>query len=189
VDRYPEGEGGTAETELAEVDSGIGCCMMYRRADALAAGGYDSGWSPVWFDDIDLCIGIRRLGRKVFYLPDVRVVHHLVARGAPTGRERFTPRRFAGALIRRGAKRLPYETRARIEERFDVDLALHYTPVQRRRLEHHYAYWRQKWGWDLRNPDGSDIERRWAGTEVNWRQDPERRAAGEAIARAFRAAA
>ena len=186
VDRFREGEGGAQEHEVAEVDSGMGCCMMYRRADALAAGGYDRGWSPVWFDDIDLCLGIRRLGRKAFYLPDVRVVHHLVTRGAPTGWDRVRPRRFARALVRRGAKRLPYEVRSRIEQRFGIDLALHYTPEQRARLLHHYAYWREKWGWDVRNPDPADIARRWAGTEINWAHEPERVAAGVEILRAWR---
>jgi GT2 family glycosyltransferase len=187
VDRYREGEAGATESEVAEVDSGIGCCMMYRREDAVAAGGYDSAYSPVWFDDIDLCISIRRLGRKVFYLPDVRVIHHLVTRGGPTGYDRIRPSRFGRALVRRAARKIPYDARSRIEERFDVDLALHYTPAQRRRLEHHYAYWREKWGWDVRNPDLGEIARRWGGTEVNWAQDPDRRAAGEEIARRYAA--
>src|SRR3712207_7810459 len=43
VARPREGHAPVAETRPAEVDSGIGCCMMYRRADAQAAGGYDEG--------------------------------------------------------------------------------------------------------------------------------------------------
>ena len=39
-------------------------------------GGYDPGWAPVWFDDLDLTMCMRREGLKVFYLPDVRVIHH-----------------------------------------------------------------------------------------------------------------
>ena len=31
---------------VAEVDGGIGCCMMYRRDVALELGGYDPGWAP-----------------------------------------------------------------------------------------------------------------------------------------------
>ena len=185
VDRLREGEGGAAETRPAEVDAGIGCCLMYRRADALAAGGYDRRYSPVWFDDTDLCLGIRALGRKVLYLPDVRVVHRIVRRDAPVGRERLHPRRFARALVRHGARRMPSGARARVEERFDLDLDLHHTPAQRARLDHHYAAWQDKWGWDPRNPDLDAIAARWGGTEVAWSLDPERRAAGEAILRAY----
>ena len=57
---------------VAEVDGGIGCCMMYRREAALELGGYDPRWSPVWFDDLDLTMCLRREGLKVFYLPDVQ---------------------------------------------------------------------------------------------------------------------
>lgn len=49
---------------------------MFRRADALAVGGYDEAFAPVWFDDIDLSLSICGLGRKVLYTPAVRVVHH-----------------------------------------------------------------------------------------------------------------
>ncbi len=85
-------EGVWADEDVAcEVDAGLGCCLMYRRADALEAGGYDRGYSPVWFDDIDLCLGIRKLGRKVFYLPDVHVIHHINGRMA-AGRDPLAKR-------------------------------------------------------------------------------------------------
>jgi glycosyltransferase involved in cell wall biosynthesis len=176
VDRFMEGEGGDAEQKAAEVDAGMGCCMMYRRADALAAGGYDAGYAPVWFDDVDLCISIRRLGRKAFYLPDVRVVHHLAARRGPRPRP---------TLARRLATRLPGGARERIEERFRIDLNGHFSAEQLGRLEHHYRYWRDKWGWDVRNPDMDEIRRRWGDTEICWATDGERRAAGEEILLAF----
>jgi hypothetical protein len=37
--------------------------MMYRRDDALAVGGYDLGFQPVWFDDLDLGLSIRHRPR------------------------------------------------------------------------------------------------------------------------------
>lgn len=185
VDRVREGHGGHTEMKVAEVDAGIGCCMMYRRADALAAGGYDTNFSPVWFDDVDLCISIRRLGRKVFYLPDVRVIHHLQARhAAQAPGSRITPGRIGRALVRRGARRAPPRVRNGFEQRFGVDLDMHFTKDQLDRLEHHYGYWQSKWGWDARNPDQAEVSRRWGGTEVCWAMEPEQRQAGEAIVRA-----
>lgn len=179
--RVREGAGGAAERLPAEVDAGLGCCMMYRREDALAAGGYDAGFAPVWFDDVDLCLAIRRLGRKVFYLPDVRVVHHLTKRTPrAAARPRWrSPRRVARALARRVDRRLPIELRRRIAARVDLDDG--HTPEQRARARHHYAYWREKWGWDMLNPDLAEVRRRWGDTELWWAHDPARRAAGEEI--------
>ena len=183
VERPLEGTAGAAEELTAEVDASCGCCMMYRREDALALGGYDTGYAPVWFDDVDLSLSIRRLGRKNFFLPDVRVVHHIEGRPAPVaGRDRR--RRDPGdALPRRAARRLPARVRDRLEAALGVDLGGHMTRAQLARLRHHYGYWRSKWGFDLRNPDMAAVERRWGGTEVCWASDPERMAAGEEIVR------
>jgi GT2 family glycosyltransferase len=180
VHRPLEGQAGEVEARVAEVDSGIGCCMMYRRADALAAGGYDPEWSPVWFDDVDLCLGIRRLGRKAFYLPEVRAVHHFQARHT-VDLPKTHPRRIARGLVRRVGRRLRYPLRNAIENHVDFDLFGQYSREQCARLRHHHTYWRTKWGWDARNPDMAEIERRWSGTEICWASDPGRRAAGERI--------
>jgi GT2 family glycosyltransferase len=139
----------------AEVDGGLGCCMAYRREAAVEAGGYDPGFNPVWFDDLDLTMSLRRLGLKVFCLPEVRAVHHV---GERTGRRDSALRRALPAWLRRRPK-----------------------PTHPERLAHHYAYWREKWGFDLLNPDVEELQRRWGGTEVCWRYDPERRRAGEEI--------
>ena len=180
VTRVPEGSD-PLEDRLAEVDAGVGCCLMYRREDALAAGGYDPGYSPVWFDDLDLCLGIRRLGRKVFYLPDVRVVHHvtgrLVARPPATLREHA---KEAGKRI------VPAGVRRSLRKRLTPGAA--YSDEQRARMRSHYSYWQGKWGWHMLNPGMREIERRWGGTEICWRTAPERRAAGEQIIRAHLAA-
>jgi GT2 family glycosyltransferase len=184
-ERPLEGRSGDAERRVAEVDSGIGCCMMYRREDALAAGGYDANYSPVWFDDVDLCIAIRRLGRKAFYLPEVRAVHHFGAR-APH-RPRARARTLTSAAIRQTAGRLPGSLRARAELRYDVDLQGQYTREQCARLRHHHAYWRGKWGWDALNPDMDEVRRRWGGTEICWATNAERRSAGKRIVAAYEA--
>ncbi len=186
VERVFEGGGGVLESEVAEVDAGIGCCTMYRRTDALAVGGYDTGFSPVWLDDLDLCLMIRRLGRKAFYLPDVRVVHHITGRGARiTPSERFRPSRVGRAILRRSAKALPGDRRALLERRLGIDLELHFDPTQKARMQHHYVYWREKWGWDPLNPDVAEIHARWGETEICWGDGAARRAAGEEIIRAF----
>jgi GT2 family glycosyltransferase len=184
--RAREGEGGEAEWRVAEVDSGIGCCMMYRRADALAVGGYDPEWSPVWFDDVDLCLKIRKLGRKVFYVPNVRAIHHFAPRSEPDSPfGRFSLQRLRSGLARRIVPRLPHWFSRAIESRVDVDLQGYYTKEQCARLRHHHAYWQTKWGWDARNPDMDAVLRQWGDSEICWATDPERRAAGERIVEAY----
>jgi glycosyltransferase involved in cell wall biosynthesis len=170
----------TACDSIAEVDGGIGCCMLYRRDVALELGGYDPRWGPVWFDDLDLTMCIRRHGLKVFYLPEVRVVHHVGRRVAD---ERLA-RRAAIATRRRIGATLPVTVRRRISQGLNLDL-----PPRRiwARLEHHYAYWREKWGFDMLNPDMAAVLERWGGTEVCWKYDPELRDAGERIVAAYQA--
>ncbi len=175
--RVPEGSH-PEEQAVAEVDAGVGCCLMYRRADALACGGYDSGYSPVWFDDLDLCLCIRTLGRKAFYLPDVRLVHHVTARSAPAPTR--TVRERAIAI---GKRVVPAGVRTTLRKRLTPGAA--YTEQQRARMLHHYGYWREKWGWDMLNPDMREVQRRWSGTEICWRTDPARREAGAEIVRAY----
>jgi O-antigen biosynthesis protein len=164
----------------AEVDGGIGCCMMYPRAAALELGGYDRGYAPVWFDDLDLTVCLRREGLKVFYLPDVRVVHHVgvrLAREPPLVRAVRTVRRGAGSM-------LPPLTRRRISQRLGADRP---PQEQWQRIQRHYAYWRQKWGFDMLNPDIEAVRRRWGHTEICWRFNDDMRAAGERIVAAFTA--
>jgi GT2 family glycosyltransferase len=160
---------------IAEVDGGIGCCMMYRRDVAREIGGYDPGWAPVWFDDLDLTLCIRREGLKVFYLPSVRVVHHVGLRiaGEPA------PKRAATGVRKAIGRTVSPATRRRISQGLNLD-----RPPRDKwaRLERHYAYWREKWGFDMLNPDMEAVLRRWGGSEVCWRYDPEMREAGERIA-------
>jgi hypothetical protein len=167
--------------EVAEVDGGIGCCMMYRRDVALELGGYDPGWAPVWFDDLDLTLCMRRQGLKVFYLPHIRVIHHVGLRL----KEDPAPIRAAWAVRRRIGSVLPPRTRKRISQRLNLELPPR--PVWER-LQHHYGYWQEKWGFDMLNPDMDAVLERWGHTEVCWRYDDDRRAAGEEIIAKWRSA-
>jgi GT2 family glycosyltransferase len=182
VRRSPERSGDLGQRP-AEVDCGIGCCMMYRRDVALEVGGYDLGWQPVWFDDLDLCLSIRRAGYKVFFLPDVRVIHRLSLRHTRDD-TRSLLRRVAGQPVGRGLELLPPRLRERIVHAANLDRP---PPEDLGRLRHHYAYWREKWGWDPLNPDVESVRKRYGDTELWWARDPARRAAGEEIVAAFEA--
>jgi glycosyltransferase involved in cell wall biosynthesis len=149
--------------EPVEVDSGIGCCMMYRRADALAVGGYDMGFQPVWFDDLDLALSIRhRLSKRNFFLPTVHVIHRVGLRHT-----RAEPASAVERFQARVGRMLPPRVKEAITARTGVGGT---PPAHLERLRHHYAYWREKWGWDLLNPDMDEVRRRYAGSELLWRQ-------------------
>jgi hypothetical protein len=135
---------------------------------------------------VDPCIKIRQRGRKVFYTPEVRVIHHFGPRWErDLASSRWTPRRIRRSLVRRVGMRLPHRLGRAIEHRLDMDFLGYFTREQCARLRHHHRYWRTKWGWDARNPDMSAVERRWGGTEICWATDPDRRAAGERIVEAY----
>src|SRR3954452_23168392 len=79
----------------AEVDASIGCCMLFSRSLYDELGGFDTGWAPVWFEDLDLSLAARRLGGKVFLLGDLEVAH------------RISIRDEHASALRRAARHLP----------------------------------------------------------------------------------
>ena len=166
--------------DVAEVDAGMGCCMMYRRSLALEIGGYDPGFHPVWFDDLDLALSMRAHGKKAFFLPDVLVSHRLSMRGT---REAAPPRR---AMLRTAIHRVARRVPPRLRYALGAAVGLEGLPREHlERLRSHYAYWRRKWGFDFLNPDMDEVLARHGGTEVCWAFDPEMKAAGERIVAAF----
>jgi hypothetical protein len=153
-----------------EVDASIGCCMLFTRSLLEESGGYDVGFSPVWFDDLDLSLTARRLGTKVFVLGDVRVEHRVSLRAENPG------------IGRRLARRLPQGVKDAVISAAGLNRQ---SPAVLERLRRHYAYWERKWGFDPLNPDMQAVLARYGGTEVCWRYDVGMRSAGERIAGAY----
>ncbi len=52
-----------------------GACMLLRRDEFLAAGGFDERYLN-GYEDIDLCFRFRELGRKVIYCAESVLLHH-----------------------------------------------------------------------------------------------------------------
>lgn len=175
VERRPEREVALA-AEVAEVDAAIGCCQLFSAALAHEIGGWDPGFSPVWFEDFDFALSARRLGFKVFYLPDVRVVHRVSMRNP-----REENRRWEAALLalRRGVGRhAPRGLRASVARRARLG---ELDPKRRALLSHHYAYFARKWGFDPLNPNMEAVLGRHGHSEVCWAYDPAMRRTGEEI--------
>jgi hypothetical protein len=53
------------DNRIEAVDFCSAACLLVRRADFMAAGGFDLRWEPAFYEDVDLCFELRRLGRSV----------------------------------------------------------------------------------------------------------------------------
>ena len=66
--------------QVVRAASGVSAaCMLVRRSDYLAAGGMDETLSGAWAD-IDLCLRLREVGRRVLWTPFATLVHYGVTR-------------------------------------------------------------------------------------------------------------
>lgn len=67
-----------------EVDFCSGASLLIRRELFAQLGGFDRRYAPAYYEDVDLCFGVRALGYKVVYQPMSRLVHY---EGATAGRD------------------------------------------------------------------------------------------------------
>ncbi|MGB2711558.1 MAG: glycosyltransferase, partial [Conexibacter sp.] len=106
------GNGGDPEFHefnyVREIDYGSAACLLVR-ADAFAElGGYDERYLPMYYEDTDLCFGLRSRGYRVMYEPTARVIHH---EGVS-----------AGTDVSEGAKRHQELNRPKFAEKWRVEL-------------------------------------------------------------------
>lgn len=80
--------------DLTKVPAVTGACMLLRREDFDAVGGWDTGYLIGDFEDSDLCLKLRAAGKKIAYCPDVQLTHlerqSVAALGAADFRMRVT---------------------------------------------------------------------------------------------------
>ena len=58
----------------ADVEQPPGACLVMRRSDVDAIGGFDESM-PLFYSDVDLCLRIWRAGRPIHFLADARIFH------------------------------------------------------------------------------------------------------------------
>ncbi|MGB9804036.1 MAG: glycosyltransferase family 2 protein [Desulfofundulus sp.] len=58
------------------VDYCSGACLMVRAHLFRALGGFDLRFAPMYYEDADLCFGLRRAGWAVLYVPGAVVIHY-----------------------------------------------------------------------------------------------------------------
>lgn len=60
-----------------DVDYCSGACLLVRRADFLAIGGFDDRLAPAYCEDSDLCMQLRKRGKRIVFCASAEIVHHL----------------------------------------------------------------------------------------------------------------
>jgi GT2 family glycosyltransferase/glycosyltransferase involved in cell wall biosynthesis len=103
---------------LRDVDYCSGACLLVRKSLFDSLGGFDQRYAPAYYEDSDLCMGIRALGYRVLYQPRAVVVHH-----------EFT------SSSRVGAESLCEQNRPKFVEKWSRALALHLSPAPEHVLE------------------------------------------------------
>jgi GT2 family glycosyltransferase len=63
-------------TTRRRVGSVTGAFLACRRSDFIAVGGFDEARLPIWFNDVDFCLKLRRAGRWILYAPEIVATHH-----------------------------------------------------------------------------------------------------------------
>src|SRR5262245_16432132 len=63
-------------TFLRSVDYCSACSLLVRRVAWEAHGGFDAGYFPAYYEDVDLCFGLARMGWRTVVQPRSRVIHH-----------------------------------------------------------------------------------------------------------------
>lgn len=71
-------------TFAREVDYCSGASLLIRRELFEQLGGFDRRYAPAYYEDTDLCMGVRTLGYKVVYQPASRLYHF---EGATAGKD------------------------------------------------------------------------------------------------------
>ncbi|HST53298.1 MAG TPA: glycosyltransferase [Pyrinomonadaceae bacterium] len=108
-------------TFTREVDYCSGASLLVRKELFDRLGGFDRRYAPAYYEDADLCMGVRSLGFKVVYQPRSRLVHY---EGAT-----------AGTDTRASFKRFQVVNREKFREKWSDTLARSHRPENPREAE------------------------------------------------------
>jgi len=71
------GSGGPEPSAGAPVEQPAAAALAFRRGALAAVGGFDPGFHPAWFEDVDLAKRLQSAGSILRYWPAARFRHHL----------------------------------------------------------------------------------------------------------------
>ena len=88
------------------VEQPAGAFLMFRRDVWERLGGFDEGFHPIWFEDVDFCVRSAKYGHQPYYEPLVAAEHeggHSISRMGAACRQR----QWYASLLRYAAKHFP----------------------------------------------------------------------------------
>lgn len=129
-------------SRVIERDFLVGCAMLMKRSMLETIGLFDTGYHPIYYEDVDLCVRARQAGFRLLLVPDAKMWHKVSASGGGSSspRERYLMARHSVRYFRkyvRGWRWLvvaPY----RLGSALRTTLRL----AKNRRYESIRAYWR-----------------------------------------------
>jgi len=137
-------------SEVIERDFLVGCALLMPRALPEKIGLFDTGYHPIYYEDVDLCVRARQAGFRLLLVPSARMWHRVSASGGGSGspRERYLMARHSVRYFRKyvhGWRWLivgPY--------RFASALKTSLRLARQKRFESIRAYWRGlRDGWQM----------------------------------------
>jgi len=88
------------------VEQPAGAFLMFRKDVWERLGGFDEGFRPIWFEDVDFCLRATQLGYQPYYEPKVAAEHvggHSIFRIGVGCRQLY----WCASLLRYAAKHFP----------------------------------------------------------------------------------
>jgi O-antigen biosynthesis protein len=106
------GRGGSVDDALRAgrrtVDYASACSLLVRRSAWDDVGGLDEGFAPAYYEDVDLCLALRRAGHRVVVEPRSMVVHDESA-SSTSSFKHFMFRRNHERIVDRWATELAHQ--------------------------------------------------------------------------------
>lgn len=67
---------------VKEVDYASGACLMVRKDLLEKVGCFDETFAPAYYEEVDLCFELRKLGYRVVYQPEAVLIHYEFGSGS-----------------------------------------------------------------------------------------------------------
>jgi len=74
--RRKRSSGTALSVDAVDVDQPAAACLMTTRTALASIGGFDEIFHPAWFEDVDLCLRMRKNGGRIQFQPQARFLHH-----------------------------------------------------------------------------------------------------------------
>ena len=90
-------------SEVIERDFLFGCAMLLKHSMLEKIGLFDTGFHPIYYEDVDLCMRARQAGFRLLLVPSAKMWHKVSASGGGSGsaRERYFMARHSVRYFRK----------------------------------------------------------------------------------------